>query len=340
MVVLGSARLVCPHCGQVQYHPLARRYRCRACSKAFTAATARPAPRRAMGWLLLGLGACTMDNPLFGDDATGGGSGGSSSSATTGVGTTAAATSATTDATLDGTGNDATSAGETTLGTDPTDTDPTDTDPSDTESSSPDVPHACEIPVPTEIVILADDEDGPSDGACTNLWTSGEGALVVEGSTIRISNCPCPCAGEQTDHTLTVTGIDLGDLPECGFVTAYPNGSMASCRWSALVVDPALDAAPPALVASSSGGVPAGVLGGLTLMAGEDLPCGTGRCEKSGLYTLDFEDGIASVSVTMDEDPVLFPIPSLAGAPYLLDNVSAIVDDDCKEHVAWTARAP
>jgi len=42
MVVLGAARLVCPHCGRVQYQPLAKRYRCRACGKSFAAAQGRP----------------------------------------------------------------------------------------------------------------------------------------------------------------------------------------------------------------------------------------------------------------------------------------------------------
>ncbi|MBX7082040.1 MAG: hypothetical protein K1X88_22730 [Nannocystaceae bacterium] len=46
MVVLGAQRLTCPHCGRVQFHPLARRYRCRACGKSFAASAARgPAPR-------------------------------------------------------------------------------------------------------------------------------------------------------------------------------------------------------------------------------------------------------------------------------------------------------
>jgi hypothetical protein len=44
MVVLGSIRLVCPHCRRVQFQPIARHHRCRVCGKTFAQADARPRP--------------------------------------------------------------------------------------------------------------------------------------------------------------------------------------------------------------------------------------------------------------------------------------------------------
>jgi hypothetical protein len=73
---------------------------------------------------------------------------------------------------------------------------------------------------------------------------------------------------------------------------------------------------------------------------GEDIPCGTGRCEKTGQYALTFSDGQFDASVAPNDEPIILPLPSVEGAAYEFDNVSAIIDEACTEHMVWTARAP
>ncbi|MBL8943292.1 MAG: hypothetical protein JNK45_09105 [Myxococcales bacterium] len=330
MVVLGSARLVCPHCGQVQYHPLARRYRCRACSKVFTAAAARPMPRRALGRLLLGLGACTMDNPAFGDanSGTSNGSGGSASASASSAGTSAdsAATTAVDTVDPDVSGSaEAESSGDGHGETGP----------------ALDMPGACTLPEPIDLHIEINGLTEPPGPQCTATWGSEQGAITVEGDTIFVWGCECPCEPNgQITYEVKVTGVDLVGLPLCGEVVSYSRDDGDACIWDVVTVRGAPDSGQPRFVAARSLVLPSSVLGELSVQLGEDIPCGTGRCEKSGEYALRFTDGMFSASIAPDDDPVLAPLPSLEGASFELDTVSAIVDDACDDHLIWTARSP
>jgi hypothetical protein len=316
MVVLGSVRVVCPHCRQVQYHPMARRYRCRACSRAFTAAAARITPGRALGWLLLGLGACTIDNPLFDAGASGNGGGSSSSGAAADASSTSSST------TVDPDSSEASSADS---GAD-----------SHGEDGLPfDLIGECVLPEPVDLHI-----DAPQDPRCGSQWSSGQGEITVVGDTISVRECGCPCEPSGTGvRDVTVTGVQLDGLPTCGEVVVYALSEDDACVWDVLAVRSAPDSGPPRFVASRSLELPAAVLGDLSVELGEDVPCGVSRCEKTGQYALNFTDGMFGASLAPDDAPTVIPLPSVEGAAYVFDNVSAIIADDCTEHLVWTARA-
>lgn len=297
------------------------------------------------GWITLGLAAglgvsgCSRANPSFGDDdadadaPTSSGSSPIDTGATSSIDPTASADSTS--------GKGGTSDGADDPGTTdaPGSTGSFDTgEPSGSESSGGN-PGVCELHADAPISITIDTDGGVlmPVGDCSLMMQRPNGIITVLGDTITHQICDtCNCApepGATVDFggTLVVPG-----LPDCGKLIAWgghaPDGT---CRWDGVAVLGQFETTIPHFVAANSRELPLVPFGPVTVGLGEGEICeGLAQCANQvGRYALTFFEGDA-VFVGM---PAVVTMNFVAAVDFLVTNRMASIDQECGEHVAWTA---
>lgn len=261
-----------------------------------------------------------MPNPRFGNH------GGASES---GEASTAAATTAATDDLPDPT------AGETTSSTGPRpETDATTIGDATSDATS-ETGSVCALPEGIDVFIEPGSANVNADPACTTVWMSPQGMISIDGSTIGLADCQCPCPFEpKAEHSVTVVGVDIPPLPECGYLVAWTKPVEGGCAWAGLAV---FAGSQPAWLVSNALFVPEPVFGGLMISRAEDNACPSDACETAGSKALQFVGVDGDDTITMEEEAKVMMLPFVATLPYRVDNVSAVRDAACVDHLAWTA---
>lgn len=277
----------------------------------------RPHP----GVVLL-LCSCTAPNPLFGDGAD-----------ATGKGETTTASTAVTDDTVDPTGVDGSSgrtsdSGESTARPEDTST--------GTVASTTETGTACTLPEVGALVIEPSEANLAIDPICPTSWSSPQGMLTVEGSSIGVTACGCPCMSEPLpDHSVEVVGAEIPAFPACGHLVAWTKPTDDGCAWAGVAVF--AGGSQPSWIASNAEFVPTSVFGGFALGLAEDEPCPSDACADAGSHALVFDGVQGDNTITMDEPPKVMDLPLFSVLPYLVDNVVAVTDEACRRHLGWTA---
>jgi hypothetical protein len=287
---------------------------------------------------LMLVAACSRENPDFDATKAAGeaGSGGSATGSDARPGTDDGAPTSKSTGDPDGTsGATLADAGDATVGPATSETGVADSVGSDADTGSP----TCATPAPASVGIHVFDTAGqPIPGSCDSPLQLSPGPLAVTDTGITLTPCgSCVCPRDPDPLTIELArDVDIPVLPECGtaFVWAEPVGANAVCEWVGVAVTTAGQSA-PVFVASDSRTVPAAVANGATVGLAPVEECPSRSCEDTGSKALVFFDG----DITMDEPPKVLQVAFAAAIEYLVDNRMSYVDDDCFEHVAWTATA-
>lgn len=269
-----------------------------------------------LGWLVFLLGGCTALNPLFGDqaDAAGTGSEGGTSGKTT-----------------DDSGGEAGTTIGTSASTSPAES--SDSGRSTTDASS-ESGESCSLPEVVDVVI--DVTPSPNaDPTCGSPFMSPQGPIAVGSGTIEVTACTCMCADElEPAVTIAIDGIEIPPLPECGYLVAWQVATDAGCEWGGVAV---FGSSAPDWILSRTPFVPPSVFGGLDVALNRKDACDSIDCETSGVYELEFTGAPGDNHITMDDAPKRIELPFFAQLPYVVDDVSSVLDEECVSHLAWTA---
>ncbi|HWB79649.1 MAG TPA: hypothetical protein VG755_32020 [Nannocystaceae bacterium] len=203
-----------------------------------------------------------------------------------------------------------------------------------TSGASSESGHSCALP---EVVDVAIDVTPPpaADPTCGSVYMSLQGPLTVGSGTIDVADCTCMCPNEiGPAATIAIDGIEIPPLPQCGYVMAWQVASDAGCEWAGVAV---FSSSAPDWIISRTPFVPPSVFGGLDVALNRKDACESSTCDGAGVYELEFTGASGDSQITMDEAPKRIELPFNAALPYLVDDVSSVLDEECVSHLVWTA---
>jgi len=265
--------------------------------------------RGLVGIGVLGIAACTADNPAY--QAEGGG--GESGPVGETVEETTAPASTTAETTVDG-------------------------------ESSGDVP-TCDLHDPRPLQIRVYDERGeiePPCGSNDGMLLLDAGGTLFEGNVIVHPEClaeelGCLCTGPET--RIEIEGLDElpAGVPSCGPITLWATEGPEGCVWGGVFMQPQGGLAPGFIAARTRQVPPLGPAFELGLARDPDDEGNAcrGDCEPHapGRYQLD----VVGTPVPADGLSRFVEVAFLPGAPllYEFENRMSSVTEECEEQVAW-----
>ena len=262
----------------------------------------------------IALSGCTALNPLFGDGAEESGAHSSE-----GSGRTTDESGAATSTSVGSSAGSSSGGSETGLFT---------------SGVSSESGESCSLPDVVDVVI--DVTPSPNaDPTCASVFMSPQGPIAVGSGTIDVTACTCMCANEiEPAVTITIDGIEIPPLPECGYAMAWQVPTDAGCEWAGVAV---FSSSAPEWILSRTPFVPPSVFGGLDVALNRKEACDSINCESSGVYELEFTGARGDSQITMDDAPKRIELPFNAALPYVVDDVSSVLDEECVSHLVWTA---
>lgn len=267
--------------------------------------------------------ACTRPNPLFGDgaDASGDGSGVGESGASSSNGA----------ATSRGSSSDGTTGAS---GPPQTSTD--DGGHATTTLGDVDAGLVCKLPEPLGLAIDVTVDGNELQDAC-ELFTA-QGVTTRETGGVSVTACAgCDlCVGSVT--RVSITGVDLPELPACGTFSLWGAQVDGACEWHGLAVydDGGLA---PYYVLSLQQTPSAAAVGPFPVMASGLDACPSPDCSEASTLRLTFP-GSGDTNIAADDAPKAMELAFVnmpMGAKWLVDNLESMIRDDCGRHIAWTA---